>query len=208
MASSLIHMCVASEINKKYNLPKNMLLLGSIAPDISKLVGETKVKSHFWDENDHIQIDWFLEKYKDQLNHPFMLGYFIHLYTDLLWEKYFISDIVNSNCIELLDGTKVKPTEENQKKLIYNDYTNLNVQLIDIYNLDLSLFYNEPDIPDIYMDEIPVDKLNVLIEKAGIILENTKREKAYTFKIEHIKPFIKTCTDIITGLIDEMSISM
>ena len=47
MASSLIHMCVASEINKKYNLPKNMLLLGSIAPDISKLVGETKVKKSF-----------------------------------------------------------------------------------------------------------------------------------------------------------------
>ena len=47
MASAIIHICVAKEINKTLQLPEKELFLGSIAPDISKQVGQTKEKSHF-----------------------------------------------------------------------------------------------------------------------------------------------------------------
>ena len=40
-------MVVASEINKKLKRNTNKLLIGTISPDISKLVGDAKVKSHF-----------------------------------------------------------------------------------------------------------------------------------------------------------------
>ena len=39
MASALIHIAVANEINKKLNKDKSKLLIGSRAPDISKIVG-------------------------------------------------------------------------------------------------------------------------------------------------------------------------
>ncbi len=42
MASSIIHMAVANELNKKLNRDNKSILIGSIAPDIAKLIGEDK----------------------------------------------------------------------------------------------------------------------------------------------------------------------
>lgn len=197
MASSVIHMCVAKEINKKLNLDENMLLLGSIAPDISKHVGETKTRSHFLTDKKVINIDKFLEKYKNKLNDPFMMGFFIHLYTDFLWNKYFISEIVNKDSIKLLNGDIIPKTPELYKKLIYNDYTNLNILLIDRYNLNLSLFYEEVTVPDVEMDEIPVDRLSLVVDQTGLIIQNTKVNKAYTFELSNVEVFIDICSKLI-----------
>ena len=54
MASSIIHIAVANEINKVLKRTSSHILIGSIAPDISKLVGETKKKSHFLTEEGDI----------------------------------------------------------------------------------------------------------------------------------------------------------
>lgn len=197
MASSVIHMCVAKKINEKLKLPLNMILLGSIAPDISKHMGETKTRSHFLTDGETVDIPRFLEKYQSQLNHPFMMGYFIHLYTDFLWDKYFISEIVENDTITLLNGDKVSTDLELYHKLIYHDYTNLNILLLDEYGLDLSLFYEEAVLPKLEMDEIPVEKLSVLIDYTGVIIENTKKKKDYTFNLEQIKAFIETSSDLI-----------
>ena len=43
MASAIIHMCVAKKVNEVLKMDENMIFLGSIAPDISKIVGESKV---------------------------------------------------------------------------------------------------------------------------------------------------------------------
>jgi len=204
MASSVIHMCVAKKINEKLKLPLNMLLLGSIAPDISKHLGETKTRSHFLTDGKTEDIPRFLEKYKNQLNHPFIMGYFIHLYTDFLWNKYFISEIIENDTITLLNGEKVPASEDLYQKLIYNDYTNLNVQLLDEYDLDLSLFYEEAVLPQIEMDEIPVDRLSVLINYTSVLIENTKENKNYTFNLKNIKPFIETSSDLIYLKIREL----
>lgn len=205
MASSVIHMCVAKKINEKLKMPENEILLGSIAPDLSKHLGETKTRSHFFNDDETINLDKFLDKYKDKINHPFIMGYYIHLYTDLLWEKYFLSDIINNNTITLLNGDKIEADKELYKKLIYNDYTNLNVQLLDEYNLDLSLFYEDINLPtDIYMDEILIDKLKLLVDHTGIIIQNTKENKSYTFKLENIKPFIETSANLIYSKIQEI----
>ena len=204
MASSVIHMCVAKKINEKLNLPLNMILLGSIAPDISKHMGETKTRSHFLTDGKTEDVSRFLEKYKDKLNHPFMMGYFIHIYTDFLWNKYFISEIVENDTITLLNGDKIPASHDLYQKLIYNDYTNLNVQLLDEYDLDLSLFYEEAVLPQLEMDEIPVEKLSVLIDYTGVIIENTKKSKDYTFNLEQIKTFIETSSDLIYLKIREL----
>lgn len=66
MASAVIHMAVASKINKTLKKDNNKLLIVTIAPDISKFIGQTKLESHFLDstDNDILNIERFLIKYK------------------------------------------------------------------------------------------------------------------------------------------------
>lgn len=77
MASSIIHIGVANEINKVIKCNSNKLLIGSIALDISKQIGETKLKSHFQDnkECNIPNMNKFLNKYKSNLSDDFVLGY-------------------------------------------------------------------------------------------------------------------------------------
>ena len=48
MASAIIHIAVAKCLENKLHIEnKKDYYLGSIAPDISKQIGQTKIKSHF-----------------------------------------------------------------------------------------------------------------------------------------------------------------
>lgn len=206
MASSVIHICIANEINKTINRDSKKLLIGTIAPDISKLLGETKFYSHFLDNvNNNIpNIKKFLDKYGNFLNDDFVLGYYIHLYTDYLWFKYFIPNIIKGNYIKELDGTLVKYTEETFKYYVYNDYSNLNNQLIDRYNFPMKIFYEEiPYIPNI-ISEIPIDRLNLIVDKTGILIEESKKGKKYLFKIDDIITFIESSRKAILKELDSI----
>lgn len=86
MASSMIHFAVANEVNKILKRNNKHILIGSIAPDITKHIGMTKKDSHFQDTDEDLpHLDKFLNKYRYNLNDDFVLGYYIHLYTDYLW---------------------------------------------------------------------------------------------------------------------------
>ena len=201
MASSIIHIAVAKEINKKINRDENRLFIGTIAPDISKLIGENKVKSHFLgsDKTNIPDMYKFLSKYKTYLNDDFVMGYYIHLFTDFLWFKYFITDFWDEDSITKMDGTKVKCTREMFKTYLYNDYTNMNIQLIDEYNLDLKIFYFEiPEFNKI-IEEIPMDRLEIIVNKAGTIIENSKEYKDMLFNVDSIKRFIEFSVETILG---------
>ena len=203
MASMVINLWVAKKINEKLKVAENDLFLGAIAPDISKCLGESKIVSHFQKTNDNIPIlSDFLSKYK--LNNNFLLGYYIHLYTDYIWFKYFLTNIASNNNIKLLDGTIIDYDEEKFVELIYNDYTNLNIQIIDEYNLDLKLFYNKlPEIDNI-IQEISIDKLDVLLDKLGLIIENSKEKKQLIFNIENIKKFIGLAVELTLSNLNDI----
>ena len=47
MASAIIHMAVASELNKKIKRKESEYFIGSIAPDIAKIVGIDRNITHF-----------------------------------------------------------------------------------------------------------------------------------------------------------------
>lgn len=197
MASAIIHLCVAKEINKYLKMDENYILLGSIAPDISKQIGETKEISHFLDhsnEDDIPNIDRFLTKYRSELNNPFEMGYFIHLLTDKYWFRDYVYKFIERYT---RDKVKKNVTYTALKDLIYNDYTNLNITLIDNHNLNLDLFYNEIEMPESKIIEIPVDKLDILIEKMGIIIEDSKEEKTFVFDSKDIEEFIKNTVKYI-----------
>ena len=207
MASAVIHLCVANEINKAIKKDKNKILIGSIAPDISKQIGETKTKSHFLNgKNDIPNIDEFLKKYKNYLNDDFVLGYYIHLYTDYLWFNYFTPEIMHKGIIKKLDGTKVKCVDNMIGLYIYNDYTNLNKDLIDFYNLDLEIFYNEVPKIDSIIEEIPMDKIHIIVDKMGIVIANSKETKPFVIDMPSIKQFIKVSTELILANLNELNI--
>ena len=208
MASAIIHLAVAKTLERNLNIEnKKAYYLGSIAPDISKQIGENKQKSHFLinSRDDIPNIELFINKYPNFKENSFNLGYFIHLYTDKIWFSRFMPNIWSGSgtCIKLLDGTIINSTPEEIQKLIYQDYTNLNVKLLDEYKMDLSLFYEDFQIPNTNLDEIPVDKLNILIDKMGLIIENSKEEKAYTFDTFLILKFIDEVSQEILSILNK-----
>ncbi len=200
MASAIIHIAVAKEVNKNLKMNEKQIFLGAIAPDISKQIGESKVKSHFITNKDNSlpNLELFLKKYQDKLDNPFIMGYYIHLFTDYLWEKYFIEEIVNKNTLKLLSGDYITCSDKEISKIIYDDYTNINISLIDKYNLDLSLFYEEVEIPKVNFKEIPLGKLQIIVDKMGIIVENSKKGYSYIFDLDNINNFIRLSTSIIS----------
>ena len=141
-------------------------LFGAIAPDVSKEVELDRKVSHFIDNDNGIpNLDLFLKKYRNNITDDFVLGYYVHLFTDYLWFKYFLPEIRGKDIITKLDGTKIKYTGRIDLIYIYNDYTDLNMKVIDEYGLDLKVFYNEIPKIDKIINEIPIEKLNVLIDK-------------------------------------------
>lgn len=67
MASGLIHICVAKEINKYLKRNEQQILLGSIAPDIAKLINISRDKTHFIDEKKrHSKYRNFFKKIQKQ----------------------------------------------------------------------------------------------------------------------------------------------
>ena len=208
MASAIIHMAVANEINKTLKRDNNKLLIGSIAPDISKHLGQSKLASHFLDDvnNDVPNINRFLNKYKNHLNDDFVLGYFIHLYTDYFWFKNFIPEIYENNYITKLDGNVFKCEGKMFNIYIYNDYTNLNSRLLDEYNMDLSIFYNEIPQLDNIINEIPMKKIKIIIDKMSIIIENSKEKKELIFNINDIKNFIEISIKLILAELKELQL--
>ena len=194
MASAVIHLALAKVLEPylKINNRKDYYL-GSIAPDIAKQIGRTKKESHFlYNEKEDVpNIKMFTDKYPNFYKNDFDLGYYIHLFTDKLWFDKFISNLTQSNSIKLIDGTIIKTTPEELTDLIYSDYTNLNVKVIEEYDMDLSLFYEDFQLPKTDITEIPSEKLDILIDKMGIIIENSKQDKNYIFDIYLIKEFIE-----------------
>ena len=209
MASAVIHMVVAHEINKTIKRDNNKILIGSIAPDISKHIGQNKLISHFLDnlDNECPNMDKFLNKYKDNLDDDFVLGYFIHLYTDYLWFKYFRTEFYENSYVTKLDGTVVKCEGRMLNIYLYNDYTNLNSRLLDEYNMDLSIFYNESPQLNNIIQEIPMEKIKLIIDKASIIIENSKVTKDLVFNMDNIKTFIKTSVELTLSKLEEIQVS-
>lgn len=207
MASAIIHLAVAKELDKKLNIiNKYDYYLGSIAPDLAKQIGMSKYESHFLKNSykDNIpNMELFVSRYPNFMENAFELGYYIHLYTDKLWFEDCMEKITCNSALRLLDGTIINTTEEEIQSIIYSDYTNLNIKVIEEYDLDLSLFYEDFKIPNTKLKEIPVDKLNILLDQMGIVIENSKREQTYTMDMLDINNFIEDVSKEIIEILKE-----
>lgn len=202
MASFLIHMCVCDEVNKIIKKDRKKILIGSIAPDIAKLIGISRDITHFG-KYPIFNEEHFLSKYKQNLNDDFVLGYFIHLYTDYLWNEYFINQIFKDGELTMIDGEKIKCNEE-LSKYLYEDYDSLIDDIIDTYNMDLS-FLNE-DIPTInnIIEEIPVTKLDIILNKTKELVNYKNKSKLNVMNMDSINLFVSLCKNKIINKLNEI----
>lgn len=121
MPTVLIHEEVAYNIAKKYQeLDNKDFYLGALAPDSVNLNGfaskEIRWNSHLrrenldeWFEN----VKKFYNENKDKYNKYFLLGYILHLITDIVHDKYFYQNIRN-------EMTKDNINETDQHQLLRN----------------------------------------------------------------------------------------
>ena len=174
MASTIIHLAVAKKVREKIKINNERdYYLGSIAPDLAKQIGTSRIESHFLinTKEDTPNLKIFKKRYPTypssnsvKADHPStILG---------CW-------VINHNFHGVKKGN----------------------QIIDQYHLDLSIFYEEFIVPKTTIKEIPVDKLDILINKMGLLIENSKEEKTYTLDIYSITNFIdKTANRILNEL--------
>ena len=205
MASAIIHLAVAKKVNEKLQMDEKQLLLGSIAPDVSKLIGLGRPKSHFVTEmgSSIPDIDYFLSKYKDELKNPYEMGYFIHLLTDKLWFGDYLKNYVNDLVVTDKKGRCYTLPEKDICDILYNDYSNMNVQLIDYYNMDLSLFYEDFEYPESHIKELPGDYFDALIDKLGEMCIKSSKQ-AFLLDIASIVHFIEYCTVYVLDEIEKL----
>lgn len=197
MASAIMHICVAKEINKILNLNEQDFFIGSIAPDLGKLINENKNKTHFIDsknEFDQPNIEAFLKKYSIDKNNSYDMGYLVHLLTDKYYFRDYIPIYIN-NYIKKYNIQNLTYTD--LKNIIYNDYTRINTNLVNHYELNIYFMYNEITYPSSQIEEIPTDKLYILINSISNILLNSYTLKPVILEENEIYKFIENVSKAI-----------
>ena len=213
MPGYVIHMAVASSILGEKGITnssfQNAFLLGNIIPDA--MARDAKRESHFWDDDTYKDfnripnIDNFLEKYKDILDNPFVLGYYTHLLLDNLFVKEYWSEhfeLLDENYTEENDYQKVKYISLSKDGRIYprelffsddmyyGDYDRIYPYIFDRYPF---VKINSIEQTDLIVDEIRKNYnekcLVDMINKANNLYdtkENLARKQLKVFELEHI----------------------
>ena len=106
MASWMVHLRMANILMSEFaDMDHTAFVVGNIAPD-SGIPSEdwsyytpSKKISHFWDETNHIKLEYYLQEYftpekrqsYSKKEYSFYLGYLTHLMTDVLWVKQILT---------------------------------------------------------------------------------------------------------------------
>ena len=113
MPTHKIHLAIAKKVSDKLKIDLDSLMLGSVLPDICNK--KNHQLSHFQfgvkDLEGLANPDKFINKYKDKLDNPVMLGYLIHILTDRFYNEYIFKNFYiydeNNNGIGIyLKGNK------------------------------------------------------------------------------------------------------
>lgn len=205
MASGLIHMCVAKELNKYLRRNEEEILLGSIAPDLAKLVDIPKKTTHFAETDENIpNMDIFLNQYKKYLKNDFVMGYYIHLYTDYIWFNLFIPSLFKDGKILKLNNRTINYNEDKLYEYIYDDYSSINKELLKQYDIKMNILKENSSIKNI-IKELPIDKLGILIKKQKQIIKESEKKESILFDTELINNFIEFSVNDILSNIDNLN---
>ena len=173
----------------------DLLLIGSIATDLAKLIGQTKDKGHFlFGSKGKPHMDKFLLKYR--IDNPFNMGYYIHLYTDLYWFRDLLPKHYKNKKLVFKNGEELDIPFEKRLEAIYKDYTSLNNILIKKYNIDTS-FLNKKYKIDTEIKELDFTKLNLLTKETNRLINESVTYPLEIFDELEIIEFINSCVENI-----------
>ena len=114
--------------------------------------------------------------------------------------------MIDDNKIIKLNNKKENFDEKKFTEYVYDDYGSVNKKLIDDYNLDLKIFYEDiPKIDDI-IEEIPIEKIKVIVDKAGLIIIESKEKDNILFDEDLINEFVEYAVDATLANIDNLNI--
>lgn len=156
MPSYVIHLSCAKralEMLPEMNAQEqNAFFLGNMIADMCR----DKHYTHFWNDVTYDKLvrrpdlDWFLQKYGDALQEPYVRGYYAHLlldynFLDLYWDRHFRFYNAQKQPEVLYDAvTFVEVLEQQQmydrqeffsKKWYYGDYDRMNAYFANRYNV-------------------------------------------------------------------------
>lgn len=224
MPSSIIHRCISKRVLEKTNLfvdNKDIYLydIGSIAPDSWKNSSrfkdsilpkkEKRKYSHFSNDDEYFEnYDRFLDKYKSIINNPFMIGYLVHLLTDIHWrETMFYRCFDEDGSVIMLDGSTLNGEKGVRKTLLNQESKKMAYLLFHHYNLnELKLLScDELDfLPK--MDEIEFDGLNDTIKYSNSANEKDFDGDLLVYKKDEFVIGIEECSDYIIDLLIDKEI--
>jgi len=113
MPTHKMHMAIANRVNKTLKLDNDMVMIGSVLPDLT--VDKRHRISHFKNGEEGVEGTAnpykFLLKYKSSLKNPIMVGYLIHLLTDRYFNSYVFQNFYIYDENTHLIGIKFKDDE-------------------------------------------------------------------------------------------------
>lgn len=195
MPSWNIHLEIAKRLNNKLNYNNEdykLFMIGNILPDINNsfvVKGISKMIPHkytHYTEDNFYSYKNFYKEYKEKMKNPLILGYYVHLYSDFIWNNNFYSNIPDE--YKNMDKIKLRVLKQNDFRKFNNNYlsnridkdTNLLIDKINIvdrisvnkYDIDLVVNYlenrREEKLDYVYYTE---DKLNELLNETVSIIE-------------------------------------
>ena len=191
--SHKIHIGIGQEIAKKFRLDKNLLLLGSILPDL----GKSHYVSHFKISHRNYDIASFIY-YRFDSADPVMVGYLVHLLTDMFYNEYVRDNKYVFDDNHKLNGIKTRngifygtPREVCDKKqegfYDYEYYLLNNNKIEELKMVDLDKL---PNIKECDYDKSDIKKY---IEIHNNNIKNNKNEPKYEiFSFEELDDLYKS----------------
>lgn len=192
MGSRIMHAIIAHKIAKKLLIEEKVpFLIGGVAPDAVS----SKDTSHFFagdlqDYSRYVDYMAFFEKYQDEAENLYVLGYFTHLIADDIWLKGFY-----------LPWLKNRMEADHELfKRYHNDFHLLNGKLLEYYGLkeeiknSLSYIPTIPDLEEVASKEV-MGFLPSVIEDMEYDKDYVLYERLLVFTLEQIVGYIETCVD-------------
>jgi hypothetical protein len=208
MGSLMMHYCIFNELSKKLKVNKNRFLMGMLSADICHLAKEPKNKSHFMsvDENRirHVNYYNFYEKYKNQFDDSYYLGYFCQLISDDIWHNLRPTMEVNMLPSEERSIVKIKYLHNlrHLNSIIVNHFKlENNIPIID--NLEVLGVMNSVKIDEIDINLLP----NILTQTSQYFGANsqTSNQPLELFSIDEINEYINNAVAVSIEKLSQIS---
>lgn len=198
MPSWITHLVVANEIQTK---ERNEFIFANVMPDILEGYNVKKVSEIIRDYSTHFpklkelnniivklpDIEYFKEKYKNQMSNPIIKGYYTHLLTDYYWNNYAIGkyfynfdkekDLVK---LKLQDGNEKICTWDEAVKIKQKDFSQFTNYLKHNKKMKTPIFTEKIEEYSKELDEFEYTKddiKNTVAYIEELVQEENKEEK-------------------------------